>query len=177
MEKGTWWATVHGVAKSWTWLSDSHFHFFQGKICKIDTEGKGEQCRGRKVTLMTTKGKKSVLQPHTSPWVSTDDACLMNTIDPWERATLLINQSTPRSLLCFGVSPHWQTQVGQGWSQKTSPSALRSWAQLSGSSDSRAQTKGLPWRSSVWLWVSNAGGIGLIPGQGSKVPFAMWQNK
>ena len=125
MDKGTWWATVHGVAKSWTWLSDSHFHFFQGKICKIDTEGKGEQCRGRKVTLMTTKGKKSVLQPHTSPWVSTDDACLMNTIDPWERATLLINQSTPRSLLCFGVSPHWQTQVGQGWSQKTSPRCFK----------------------------------------------------
>ena len=24
-----WLATVHGVAKSWTWLSDSHFHFIQ----------------------------------------------------------------------------------------------------------------------------------------------------
>ena len=23
-----WWAIVHGVTKSWTWLSDSHFHFF-----------------------------------------------------------------------------------------------------------------------------------------------------
>ena len=22
MDKGAWWATVHGVAKSWTWLSD-----------------------------------------------------------------------------------------------------------------------------------------------------------
>ena len=26
MDKGAWWATVHGVAKSWTWLSDSHTH-------------------------------------------------------------------------------------------------------------------------------------------------------
>ena len=30
MDGGAWWAAVHGVAKSWTWLSDftftSHFH-------------------------------------------------------------------------------------------------------------------------------------------------------
>ena len=24
MDRGAWWATVHGVAKSWTWLSDQH---------------------------------------------------------------------------------------------------------------------------------------------------------
>ena len=24
MDKGAWWAMLHGVAKSWTWLSDSH---------------------------------------------------------------------------------------------------------------------------------------------------------
>ena len=27
MDRGTWWATVHGVAKSWTWLSDFTFTF------------------------------------------------------------------------------------------------------------------------------------------------------
>ena len=27
MERGAWWATVHGVIKSWTWLSNSYFHF------------------------------------------------------------------------------------------------------------------------------------------------------
>ena len=27
MDRGAWRATVHGVAKSWTWLSDYHFHF------------------------------------------------------------------------------------------------------------------------------------------------------
>ena len=25
MGRGAWWATFHGVAKSWTWLSDLHF--------------------------------------------------------------------------------------------------------------------------------------------------------
>ena len=27
MDRGAWWATVHGVAKSQTPLSNSHFHF------------------------------------------------------------------------------------------------------------------------------------------------------
>ena len=27
MDRGAWWATVHGVTKSQTWLSDWHFHF------------------------------------------------------------------------------------------------------------------------------------------------------
>ena len=26
MDRGTWWATVHGVAKNWTLLSDLNFH-------------------------------------------------------------------------------------------------------------------------------------------------------
>ena len=26
MDRGAWWATVHGVAKSWTWLSDKAQH-------------------------------------------------------------------------------------------------------------------------------------------------------
>ena len=28
MDRGAWRGTVHGIAKSWTWLSDFHFHFF-----------------------------------------------------------------------------------------------------------------------------------------------------
>ena len=27
MDRGTWWAIVHGVAKSWTRLNDFHFHY------------------------------------------------------------------------------------------------------------------------------------------------------
>ena len=27
MNRGAWWATVHGVAKSWTQLTNQHFHF------------------------------------------------------------------------------------------------------------------------------------------------------
>ena len=28
MGRGAWWATVYGISKSWTWLSDWCFHFF-----------------------------------------------------------------------------------------------------------------------------------------------------
>ena len=27
MDRGAWWSTVYGMAKSQTWLSDFHFHF------------------------------------------------------------------------------------------------------------------------------------------------------
>ena len=26
MDREAWWATIHGIAKSWAWLSDFHFH-------------------------------------------------------------------------------------------------------------------------------------------------------
>ena len=29
MDRGAWWATVHGVAKSWTPLSDEHYYYYQ----------------------------------------------------------------------------------------------------------------------------------------------------
>ena len=30
MDRGSWWATVHRIAKSWTQLRDEHFHFYNG---------------------------------------------------------------------------------------------------------------------------------------------------
>ena len=33
-DRGAWWATVHGVPKSRTWLNDGHFHFQGIKIGK-----------------------------------------------------------------------------------------------------------------------------------------------
>ena len=32
MDRGAWWATIHGVAKSWTWLSDFHSESFPGNL-------------------------------------------------------------------------------------------------------------------------------------------------
>ena len=34
MDRGAWQARVDGVAKSWTGMSDFHFHFFQGNFIR-----------------------------------------------------------------------------------------------------------------------------------------------
>ena len=38
MDGGVWWATVHGVTKSWTWLSDfqSHFYFLSEELFYLE---------------------------------------------------------------------------------------------------------------------------------------------
>ena len=38
MDRGDWWATVHGVAKSWTGPSEKHFHFFFFFFILLSTE-------------------------------------------------------------------------------------------------------------------------------------------
>ena len=35
MDRGAWWAAVHGVTNSWTQLSNLHFHFFQSGKYRI----------------------------------------------------------------------------------------------------------------------------------------------
>ena len=35
MDRGSWQATVHGVPKSQTGLSDQHFHFFQRRVLQL----------------------------------------------------------------------------------------------------------------------------------------------
>ena len=39
MDRGSWWVTVHGVAKSRTRLSNEHFHYFS-KVSCVNSRGK-----------------------------------------------------------------------------------------------------------------------------------------
>ena len=48
IDRGAWWAVVHGVAKSWTRLSDSHFHFHTWSIY---------------VTLDLSQGQEAMVYP------------------------------------------------------------------------------------------------------------------
>ena len=54
MDRGAWWATVHGVAKSWTGLSDFHFVF--------PNECSGERLKETKTSLclngFTARGRR-----------------------------------------------------------------------------------------------------------------------
>ena len=38
MDRGAWWATVHGVAESWTWLSDTHTHTHTQRYVRVCLE-------------------------------------------------------------------------------------------------------------------------------------------
>ena len=55
MDRGSWWATVHRVAKSWTWLNNSHTHTNQAlihlncKSCAILETHTIQYCKGMQV--------------------------------------------------------------------------------------------------------------------------------
>ena len=38
MDRGAWWATAHGVAKSWTQLSDFHFFHLKSNTCLLQNK-------------------------------------------------------------------------------------------------------------------------------------------
>jgi len=48
MDRGAWWATVHGVSKSWTQLSDFTCTFFQGFPDGASGKESSCQCRRHK---------------------------------------------------------------------------------------------------------------------------------
>ena len=35
MDRGAWWATVHGIERSWTRLSDQHTHHHHAKLLEL----------------------------------------------------------------------------------------------------------------------------------------------
>ena len=39
MDRGTWWAPVHGITKSWMRLGDSHTHYMVGPEDLKDSKG------------------------------------------------------------------------------------------------------------------------------------------
>ena len=56
MDRGAWWATVHGAAKSWTWLKHFHFH------ADSDRE------RRRAFFWCSREGAEVKSRAHTHPW-------------------------------------------------------------------------------------------------------------
>ena len=49
MDRGVWWATVHGVMKSWTWLSNFHFSHFFGLVKNRRKEKKTKKQKRQKI--------------------------------------------------------------------------------------------------------------------------------
>ena len=38
-DRGAWWATVHGLTKSWIWLNNEHFHLHEGILSTWSCKG------------------------------------------------------------------------------------------------------------------------------------------
>ena len=72
MDRGAWWATVHGVAKSQTQLSDFHFHMF--------TAG------------FFTVGKPKSIQPSPASWPRIPSAgkAFSSSFQPWNPTHLCV---------------------------------------------------------------------------------------
>ena len=105
MDRGAWWAIVHGIAKSWTQLSDWHFHFHvfssshvQMRVWTIKNVEHWRIRCFRAVTLEKTlkslldcKEIKPVNPKENQPWIfigRTDAKCRLVGKDPdvdWEQ--------------------------------------------------------------------------------------------
>ena len=75
MDKGAWWATVHGVTKSWTWLSDlvcTHAMIFLSLFMSM-TCLNGVQCWGRgiysRIKVVHYKYNRKTLSFMLSDWL------------------------------------------------------------------------------------------------------------
>ena len=63
MDRGAWWATVHGVTKGWTWLSDFTFQSSStfGRI--LITKGKGATLKRRSLADTTSLELSKLTSP------------------------------------------------------------------------------------------------------------------
>ena len=78
MDRGAWWATVHGVAKGQTQLSDFHFHVNVNINMKLDFW----VCRAQKVNSM----RVSISSLSEESFVTTGDKnkCILGLVEPWQ---------------------------------------------------------------------------------------------
>ena len=93
MDRGFWWATVHRVAKNWTWLRDQpfHFHFLSNSILKIEP-----WC-----SLLSSVQSLSCAWLFGTPWIAAHQASLSITISRSSFTLTSIKLVMPFSHLIF----------------------------------------------------------------------------
>ena len=117
MDRGSWWATVHGVAKSWTRLSDQHFHFL---LSSCSGSQHWRERREKYLCLISPEDKATGPSSVATGQQVYDqlETCLSLEGDPWLPCQLL---SAPLPILL--AINHW-TRNGILWMKKS-----RSWKQ------------------------------------------------
>ena len=111
MDRGAWWATVHGIAKSRTWISDFTFTF---TLHPINLKTKGKE-RKKKQTNKKKNSvdiiKKCFWRKHYSLWVP----------GFWGQTTwiLILSRSFNLIRLLINMSkPWWALDHKKGWASK-----------------------------------------------------------
>ena len=89
MDRGTWWATVHGVTKSWIQLRDQQFHFHFHSIigivlCKVLADGVGEGHRA--ISDLVLSHKDCSLQEMESTWLK-QEGKNQETVPIWSKSS------------------------------------------------------------------------------------------
>ena len=139
MDGGAWWATVHGVAKSWTWLSDFTFTFTMWQVGRSLLLQPGEPCPallhpklasdsppplGQAVGVSGSPGQRATTWPLISPlfsWVAKVPE-IINSIQQAHQEELHcqteFNDTFPRSSrCCFAATWWWRSgSLRQPWS-------------------------------------------------------------
>ena len=159
MGRGALWPIVHGVAKSWTWVS---FTFFQ--IRKLSS--KDLQHLFKKIPEYQSPSGWS--QGMAAPLVGHGTA-LLSLRCPYHRLSVTMNYDlycavTHEQLLSLICWPVWLLYESED-------NCLQELT--------RNQSWWGPCLAILWLRLCafTAGGTGLIPGQGRKIPHATWPNK
>ena len=66
MDRGAWWATVHGVSESWTWLSNYHTHSIKSIGLNWWLSGEESACQCRSSVQFSRSVVSASLRPHES---------------------------------------------------------------------------------------------------------------
>ena len=147
MDGGAWWAAVHGVAKSQTQLSNFTFTFHFHALEK-------EMATHSSVLAWRILGtaEPGGLPSMGSHRVGYDWSDLAAAAAGWNTLPC-----SPNYIKCTPVTWLWPVFPGSSLVPSlTGTSLVFQWLKLC---------------------ASNAGGVGLIPGQGTKIPHASWQKK
>ena len=110
MDRGAWWAAVHGVTKSQAWLSDFHFHFtfrllpsvHAHRLAKMDYQQRGLWVGWHHVLYGDTPSLLTSKEPFCACVVSFSLTSRMR--NKWSLLSYLARAQPPPSSCFYGVS-------------------------------------------------------------------------
>ena len=152
MDRGAWWATVHGVAKSQTWLKRLTMHTWIDDFMGLSTS---RFCIPAAKSLQSCPTLFDSIDG--SPPGSSIHGIFQARVLEW--GAIAFSVCIPRASLLL-LLLFFKTVVKKTHTHKFYPFKLKS--------------RGLPWNSGGWDLPSNSGSVGSIPRFEAKIPQDSW---